>query len=60
MAKPEETPANSNPVRDYRDRYEEITGFSLRECPVCHEGCMVLLKRFAAVSQQPAFTDTSH
>ena len=26
---------------DYRDRYEELTGASLRTCPVCHQGHMV-------------------
>ena len=28
-------------TKDYRDRYEELTGSSLRECPVCHQGRMV-------------------
>jgi Putative transposase len=23
---------------DYRDRYEELTGRSLKTCPACHEG----------------------
>lgn len=59
MAPLEKTPDTTNPVRDYRDRYEQLTGFSLRECPACHQGCMVILKRLAAVSRQPAFTDTS-
>jgi Putative transposase/Transposase zinc-binding domain len=26
------------PKKDYRDRYEELTGNSLRTCPVCHQG----------------------
>ena len=59
MAPLEKTPDTSKPVRDYRDRYEQLTGFSLRECSACHQGCMVILKRLAAVSQQPAFIDTS-
>jgi hypothetical protein len=25
---------------DDRERYEALTGVSLRRCPVCHQGCM--------------------
>src|SRR5205809_389405 len=35
------TPPESEAIDDYRDRYEELTGLSLRECPVCHQGRMV-------------------
>ena len=28
-------------TREYRDRYEELTGASLRACPICHQGYMV-------------------
>ena len=28
---------------DYRDVYEQLTGTSLRDCPVCHAGHMVLI-----------------
>jgi len=28
---------------DYRERYEELTGCSLRQCPQCHRGRMVLV-----------------
>jgi hypothetical protein len=31
------------PERDYRDRYEELTGCSLRQCPQCQRGRMVLV-----------------
>ena len=37
-------PANPPPTeesKDYRERYEELTGCSLRECPLCHQGRMV-------------------
>lgn len=37
-------PADPPPTeesKDYRDRYEELTGCSLRECPFCHQGNMV-------------------
>ena len=37
-------PANPPPTeesKDYRELYEELTGCSLRECPLCHQGRMV-------------------
>jgi hypothetical protein len=37
-------PLNTTPVRDYRDRYEILTGFSLRECPHCHLAAMVVIE----------------
>jgi hypothetical protein len=33
---------------DYRDRYEQLTGISLRNCPVCGRGHMVCIETFAA------------
>jgi hypothetical protein len=32
-----------DPPADYRDRYEALTGRSLRECPHCHTGIMVVI-----------------
>jgi hypothetical protein len=32
---------------DYRDRYERLTGHSLRECPICHRGRMITIQIFA-------------
>jgi hypothetical protein len=58
MPTPEETPDQSQPAQDYRDRYEELTGSSLRACPLCHQGRMVLCETLAAIPQ-PAVTDTS-
>jgi Putative transposase len=31
---------------DYRDRYERLTGVSLRDCPNCGRGHMVLIESF--------------
>ena len=31
---------------DYRDRYERLTGVSLRDCPHCHQGHMVCIESF--------------
>lgn len=33
----------SAPEQDYRDRYEDLTGCSLRQCPQCQRGRMVLV-----------------
>jgi hypothetical protein len=45
---------------DYLDRHEELTGSSLRECPVCHQGRMA---RIAVLPPGPRrrtpITDTS-
>jgi Putative transposase/Transposase zinc-binding domain len=38
-----EPPAES---LDYRDRYERLTGVSLRDCPHCHRGNMVCIESF--------------
>jgi hypothetical protein len=35
---------------DYRDRYERLTGVSLRDCPNCGRGHMVLVESFLAGS----------
>ena len=37
-------PAASKVNKDYRDRYEELTGSSLWQCPVCHQGRMLIIK----------------
>ena len=54
------TPPASEATKDYLDRYEELTGSSLNECPVCHQGRMariaVLLPR---PNCQTPITDTS-
>jgi hypothetical protein len=31
----------TTPTPDYRDRFETLTGVSLRVCPICHDGHMV-------------------
>ena len=33
----------TEPPADYRDRYEALTGISLRQCPHCHIGIMVVV-----------------
>jgi hypothetical protein len=38
LGMPAPEPATSEASRDYRERYEELTGSSLWECPACHQG----------------------
>jgi integrase/recombinase XerD len=44
---------------DYRDRYERLTGRSLRECPVCHRGRMIAVKALPQVRSSPTIQNTS-
>jgi len=44
---------------DYRDRYEKLTGRSLRECPICHQGRMIIVKLLAKTRASPVTQDTS-
>jgi hypothetical protein len=59
MAPPKESSAEPAPQEDYRDRYERLTGRSLRECPVCHRGRMITVKALPQVRSLPAIQDTS-
>jgi Putative transposase/Transposase zinc-binding domain len=47
-----------SPPRDYRSRYEELTGRSLHQCPACLEGCMRLIEQIPR-PQHRAAIDTS-
>src|SRR6516225_7594446 len=38
---------------DYRDLYEKLTGRSLRECPVCHAGHIVVIAILPASGRPP-------
>jgi hypothetical protein len=44
--------------RDYRDRYEALTGRSLHRCPRCQQGRMRIIEALAPASIAPPF-DTS-
>ena len=35
--------APAEPPGDYRERFEALTGRSLRQCPHCHVGTMVVI-----------------
>jgi Putative transposase len=43
MSADEEGPAQET-ASDYRERYEALTGVSLRRCPACHQGCMQVIE----------------
>jgi hypothetical protein len=59
MAPPKESSAEPAIQEDYRDRYERLTGRSLRECPVCHRGRMIPVKILPNVCSSSAIKDTS-
>jgi hypothetical protein len=54
-------PHTSAPTeQDYRDRYENLTGSSLRQCPQCQRGRMVLVVTLPkSPSQSPVTIDSS-
>src|SRR5882762_6608316 len=55
-----DTPAKPKEGRDYRDKVEELTGVSLRDCPFCRQGQMVCIEVLTPVtSQDPPLMDTS-
>ena len=56
--------AQSEPVhdeadKDYRHQYEEITGVSLFECPVCRLGRMTIFRAIRPLRTAPSYMDTS-
>jgi len=58
LAMPAATPKPvASETSDYLDRLEERTGVSLRQCPFCHQGCMVRVQTL--VPCDPASQDTS-
>ena len=52
--------AAAGPPKDYRDRYEELTGCTLRECPQCHRGRMVVVELLPRIpGRLPPIMDSS-
>ena len=49
----------ADPPVDYRDRFEVLTGQSLRECPHCHTGTMVVIDCIARPKICQPVPDTS-
>jgi hypothetical protein len=54
MAPPTEAPV----PEDYRDQHELLTGSSLRDCPFCHRGRMVMVEMLTP-HRSPAIRNTS-
>jgi Putative transposase len=51
-------PVETAPPEDYRDQHEHLTGSSLRECPACRRGRMVMVETLAP-RRSPIITNTS-
>ena len=59
LGMPSEPPALET-AKDYRERYQELTGSSLWECPVCHQGRMLVTQILPrSPPRKMAITDTS-
>jgi hypothetical protein len=56
MAPPAQDPA---PVTDYRYRFEALTGRSLRQCPHCGIGTMLVISCIVPAASSPVAPDTS-
>lgn len=53
-------PTTGEAIKDYRACYEELTGSSLCECPVCHQGRMLVVEIVPrSLHRQMAIRDTS-
>jgi hypothetical protein len=59
LAMPVPEPSDGQSEKDYRDRYEELTGVSLKQCPACHQGHMVIIETFDGIRTRPPIQDTS-
>ena len=60
MQMPPPTPNQNREVnKDYRDRYEALTGVSLKTCPLCRCGTMVVIETFERASSRAPIMDTS-
>jgi hypothetical protein len=45
--------------KDYRDRYEALTGISLKTCPLCRCGTMVVIEVFKCTFDRASIMDSS-
>jgi hypothetical protein len=56
---PTTTSADATSPADYRDRAEALTGVSLRLCPACHHGQMIVIERLVPTPRSVPIPDTS-
>ena len=59
MASADQTTPAIEPAKDYRERYQQLTGISLRLCPVCRQGRMIRIELPTVVCTSPTSGDTS-
>ncbi|MER8672287.1 IS91 family transposase [Mesorhizobium sp. M1156] len=59
LGMPVPKPSDSRSAKDYRDLYEDLTGHSLRQCPACRQGQMIIIEIFDGVTGPPPYWDTS-
>jgi Putative transposase/Transposase zinc-binding domain len=61
MVSPDQTSSAEKAPEDYRDRYEALTGSSLRECPACHRGRIIIIGEIppGVTPVTPTIIDTS-
>jgi hypothetical protein len=60
LGMPAPEPSDSEATKDYSQRYEELTGFSLWQCPVCHQGRMLVIEVLPpSPYRKTTITDTS-
>ena len=59
LAMPCPTPPATSSSQDYRDRYEALTGISLRACPHCRSGRMRVIEHLTPLGRCPPIADTS-
>jgi hypothetical protein len=59
LAMPPPEPMEEQAEQGYRDRYEALTGASLKQCPVCQQGQMIVIATIDAITARPAILDTS-
>ena len=59
LGMPSPEPSDGQSERDYRDHYEQLTGVSLKQCPACHQGQMIIIETFDSITIRPPIQDTS-
>jgi hypothetical protein len=58
-AAPLTTPSDATSPTDYRDRTKTLTGISLRVCPACHQGEMIVIEHLVPARTVALILDTS-
>jgi hypothetical protein len=50
------TPAPTPPVKDWKDRYQELTGVDLNLCPACKQGRLIRVELLLPLASQPTLS----